>query len=66
MSPLICQRVSAVLFAVGWTAWMMWWSGSLAPANIVLLALVGSGTGYLWYRVMRWQWARRYMLARRR
>jgi len=55
---------SAVAFAVLWTGWMIWWSGSYDAVNIVILTICGSVVGYLWYRAMRWQFQRKGMLPR--
>jgi hypothetical protein len=43
---------------------MVWWSGSLAPVNIIMLAISGAAVGYARYRAMRWQFRRRGMLGR--
>ena len=40
-------------FAVLWSGWMLWWSGSFEPANIIILSVCGAVAGYLWYRAMR-------------
>jgi hypothetical protein len=55
-------KLSAVVFTILWTGWMLWWSGSLDLANVIILAICGSAAGYVWYRVMRWQFERRGML----
>jgi hypothetical protein len=47
-------KLAAVSFAVLWTLWMLWWSGSLDRVNVVLLTLCGAVAGYLWYLAMRW------------
>jgi hypothetical protein len=49
---------SAILFAVLWTVWMVWWSGSIEPANVVILAICGVLVGYFWYLGMRRFFAR--------
>ncbi|MBR1123001.1 hypothetical protein JQ628_15855 [Bradyrhizobium lablabi] len=54
----------SIAFAVLWTGWMIWWSGDFGPANIVILAICGAAAGYLWYRLMCWQFRRMGMLAR--
>ena len=55
--PCILQpvKLSAVVFAVLWTGWMVWWSGSFDPVNIIMLTICGAVAGYAWYRAMRWQ-----------
>jgi hypothetical protein len=44
---------SAILFAVLWTVWMVWWSASVQPANVIIFAICGVLVGYFWYRGMR-------------
>jgi hypothetical protein len=63
--PLISLKAGAVIFTALWTAWMMWWSGSYYDANLVILTICGAAVGYLWYRVMRWQFERMGMLSRK-
>ena len=41
--------VSAVLFAMLWTAGMIWWDDALGSAKVVVWA----GVGLLWYFAMR-------------
>ena len=62
---LMSLKAGAVIFTVLWTAWMMWWGGSYSSANLVILMLIGTLVGYLWYRAMRWQFERMGMLPRR-
>jgi hypothetical protein len=59
---LMSLKAGAVTFTVLWTAWMMWWGGSYSSANLVILMLIGTLVGYLWYRAMRWQFERMGML----
>jgi hypothetical protein len=54
-SPL---KLGAWVFAVLWTAWMIWWSGSLDRVNIVMLSVCGAAVGYLWYLGMRFAFRR--------
>jgi hypothetical protein len=49
---------SAILFAVLWTVWMVWCSGSAQPANVIILAVCGALAGYFWYLGMRWFFSR--------
>ena len=37
---------------------MLWWSGSLERANVIILTICGAAAGYAWYRAMRWQFRR--------
>jgi hypothetical protein len=62
---LMSLKAGAVIFTVLWTAWMMWWSGSYSSANLVILMLIGTLVGYLWYRAMRWQFERMGMVPHR-
>ena len=43
----------AIVAAILWTCWMIWWSGSLAPAGIIILSICGAAFGYVWYVAMR-------------
>jgi hypothetical protein len=51
-------KLSAVIFTVLWTGWMLWWSGSFDRVNVIMLAISGIAVGYAWYRAMRWQLSR--------
>ena len=55
---------SAVAFAVLWTGWMIWWSGSYDHVNVIMLTICGTVAGYFWYRIMRWHFQRKGMLPR--
>ncbi len=48
-------KLGSVVFTVFWTAYMLWYSGSLHPVNVIMMSLVGLAVGYGWYRAMRWQ-----------
>lgn len=61
---LLPLRAGAVAFTVLWTAWMMWWTGAYSSANLVVLTVLGTVAGYLWYRAMCWQFERMGMLPR--
>ena len=54
MNPLNTLKLCSVTFAVLWTGWMLYSSGELAAANIVILSIVGAVVGYLWFVGMRW------------
>jgi hypothetical protein len=64
MSSATSLKYSAVVFTVLWTGWMLWWSGSFAWANVIILTVSGIVAGYLWYRAMRWYFQRRGLLPR--
>ena len=55
---------SAVVFAVLWTGWMIWWSGDYDRVNVIMLTICGAMVGYLWYRFMRWHFQRKGLLPR--
>jgi hypothetical protein len=54
MQSQMSLKWSAIVFAVLWTVWMVWWSGSVQLANVVILAICGVMVGYFWYLGMRW------------
>jgi hypothetical protein len=62
MHPLISLKLGAIAFALLWTVWMGWSSGSHGVAQIVILTVCGAVAGYLWYLGMRWQFRRMGML----
>jgi hypothetical protein len=47
-------KLGAIFFAVFWVGGMLWWSGELRPANIIIVAVCGAVGGYLWYLAMHW------------
>jgi hypothetical protein len=58
VSPSTPLKLGAVAFAVLWTLWMLWWSGSLDRVNVAMLTICGAVAGYLWYLAMRWLFTR--------
>ena len=64
MNPDVSLKWSAVAFAIFWSGGMLWWSGVYDAPNIIILPICGSIAGYLWYRIMRWQFRRGGMLPR--
>ena len=58
MNPTTRLKWGTAVFIVIWIAVMLWWSGSLAPANVVAMTICGLIVGYAWYRAMRWQLVR--------
>jgi hypothetical protein len=62
MHPLTSLKLGAIAFALLWTVWMGWSSGSHGVAHIVILTVCGAVAGYLWYLGMRWQFRRMGML----
>jgi len=65
VSPSTPLKWGAVAFAVLWTFWMLWWSGSLDRANVIILTICGAVAGYLWYLAMRRLFARMHLGAAR-
>jgi hypothetical protein len=55
-------KLSAVMFAVLWTAGMVWWGGNYSVAHILIMTIAGALAGLAWYLIMA-KWQRR-MLAR--
>jgi hypothetical protein len=62
MKPATPLKLSAIAFAVLWTGWMIWSSGSFERVNAVILSIGGALVGYLWYRLMRWWFQRTGLL----
>ena len=56
MTPRTRLALASILFAVLWTAGMIWWTGT-DIANIVGLSIGGAVAGVLWYFAMGW-WMR--------
>jgi len=51
-------KLCSAMFGLLWSGWMVWSSGDLAVANIVILAIEGAVAGYLWFVGMRWYFRR--------
>ncbi len=64
MNPITQLKLCALMFAVLWTGWMLWSSGSLDRVNVILMSACGAAAGYAWYFAMRWQFRRSGMLSR--
>ena len=55
-------KLSAAMFAVLWSAGMIWWRGDYSAAGVVIFSIAGAIAGVLWYWLMaKWQ---RWVLAR--
>jgi hypothetical protein len=61
-NPETALKWNAIVFAVLWTGWMLWWSGSLDRANVAIVSVCEIAVGYFWHRLMRWQFRRTRML----
>jgi hypothetical protein len=55
MYPSTRLKLCSMFFTVFWIVGMLWWSGSIDGANIIMLTICGPLVGYFWYRAMRWQ-----------
>jgi len=49
--------LSSIVFAVLWTGFMIWWTGT-ETANVVILSIAGIVIGFVWYFGMRWFYRR--------
>jgi uncharacterized membrane protein (DUF4010 family) len=58
MTPQSRLVLASIIFAVLWTAGMIWWTGR-ETSNVVIMVVAGAVAGVLWYLAMRW-WQRRY------
>jgi hypothetical protein len=47
------QIGSALLFAVLWTAFMVWWSGDTGAANVIILSVCGALVAAAWAFAMK-------------
>ena len=56
--------LSALAFAVLWTAGMLWWTWPHDAASAVTLVIAGAIAGLLWYWIFGW-WNRRYLSPKR-
>jgi hypothetical protein len=52
-------KCGTAVFIVIWIAGMLWWSGSLAPGNVISTTVGGLIVGCVWYYAMRWHLLRR-------
>jgi membrane associated rhomboid family serine protease len=52
-------KCGTAVFIVIWVAGMLWWSGSLAPGNVISTTVGGLIVGCVWYYAMRWHLLRR-------
>jgi hypothetical protein len=54
MKPAIPIKLCSVAFAVLWTCGMLWSSGIIDRANVIILSICGAFAGLAWYYAMRW------------
>jgi hypothetical protein len=54
MKPAIPLKLCSVAFAVLWTCGMLWSSGIIDRANVIILSICGAFAGLAWHCAMRW------------
>ena len=54
MKPAIPLKLCSVAFAVLWTCGMLWSSGTVDRANVIILSICGTLAGLAWHYAMRW------------
>ncbi|WGS22191.1 MULTISPECIES: hypothetical protein [unclassified Bradyrhizobium] len=54
MKPAVLLTLCSVAFAVLWTCGMLWSSGAIDLANVIILSVCGVFAGVAWYYAMRW------------
>jgi hypothetical protein len=62
MHPETPLKLSAIAFAVLWTAWMVWWSAEFGAVQIGIMSACGALVGWLWFLVLRWHLRRKGLL----
>ena len=53
MNPKSTLIVASIVFAVLWTAFMLWWNGPPDTAMVIIWLITGAIAGVLWYWGMR-------------
>ena len=64
MHPETPLKLSSIMFAVLWTAWMVWMSGVFSAVNVGILTACGALAAWLWFLAMRWYFRRVGLLPR--
>jgi hypothetical protein len=54
MKPATPLKLCSIAFAVLWTGGMLWSSGAIDRANLIILSICGALAGWAWYCAMRW------------
>jgi hypothetical protein len=54
MKPAVLLILCSIAFAVLWTCGMLWSSGAIDRANVIILSICGMFAGVAWYYAMRW------------
>jgi len=47
-------KLCSIAFALLWTGGMLWSSGAIDRANVIILSICGALAGWAWYYAMRW------------
>jgi ABC-type Co2+ transport system permease subunit len=53
MKPTTPLKLCSIAFAVLWTGWMLWASGPIDRANVIIMSVCGAFAGWAWYYAMR-------------
>jgi hypothetical protein len=54
MKPAALLTLCSIAFAALWTCGMLWSSGEIDRANVIILSICGAFAGVAWYYAMRW------------
>ena len=54
MKPVVSLKLCSIAFAALWTGGMLWSSGAIDLANVIILSICGALAGCAWYYAMRW------------
>jgi hypothetical protein len=54
MKPAVPLVLCSIAFAVLWTGGMLWSSGTIDRANVIILSVCGAFAGVAWNYAMRW------------
>jgi hypothetical protein len=57
-NPAISLKWSSIVFALLWTGWMVWFTGSFNLAGVISFAVCGAMVGYFWYLAMHFVFRR--------
>lgn len=54
MKPAVPLTLCSIAFAVLWTGGMLWSSGVIDRANVIIMSICGAFAGVCWHYAMRW------------
>ncbi|QIG94565.1 MULTISPECIES: hypothetical protein [unclassified Bradyrhizobium] len=54
MKRAVLLALCSIAFAILWTSGMLWSSGTIDLANVIILSVCGAFAGVAWYYAMRW------------